>query len=382
MDMNGRERLMRTLRGEPVDRPALSFYEIGGFDVNPADPDPFNIYNDPSWQPLLKLAEEHTDLIRMRSARFVPRPDNREAEFVTSETHMEGPSRYTRVTIRAGKRTLTALSRRDPDMHTTWHLEHFIKDADDLNAYMELPDDIFSYDVDISNLLADEEAVGDRGIVMVDRPDPLCVAAELFDMQNYLVVAMTERDLFRRLLDKVAPGINDRTEEIARLFPGRLWRVVGPEYACPPYLPPALFREYVVNYTRPAIESIRKYGGIPRLHCHGKLRQALPMIVEMGAMGLDPVEPPPQGDVELAWVRGEFGKDLVLFGNIEIAEIENLPPAEFERRVAGAIADGTRGAGKGFVLMPTACPCGRKVAPRTFANYETMVRLVEGIGRV
>ena len=62
-----RERLMATLRGEPIDRPPVSFYEIGGFRIDPSDPDPYNIYNSPDWQPLLKLAEERTDIIRMMS---------------------------------------------------------------------------------------------------------------------------------------------------------------------------------------------------------------------------------------------------------------------------------------------------------------------------
>ncbi len=43
--MTRRERLMATLRGEPVDRPAVSFYEIGGWKLDPDDPDPFSIYN-------------------------------------------------------------------------------------------------------------------------------------------------------------------------------------------------------------------------------------------------------------------------------------------------------------------------------------------------
>jgi hypothetical protein len=67
MQMTRKERLMATLRGEPVDRPAVSFHEIGGFIVNPDDPDEYNIYNSPSWQPLLKMAEEQTDIIRMVS---------------------------------------------------------------------------------------------------------------------------------------------------------------------------------------------------------------------------------------------------------------------------------------------------------------------------
>ena len=66
--MNQRQRLMATLQGKPVDRPAVSFYEIGGFASDPNDPDKFNVYNSPSWRPLLQLAEEKTDIIRMKSA--------------------------------------------------------------------------------------------------------------------------------------------------------------------------------------------------------------------------------------------------------------------------------------------------------------------------
>ena len=65
--MTRRERLMATLRGEPVDRPPVSFYEIGGFRIDPADPDPYNVYNSADWRPLIELAEERTDIIRMIS---------------------------------------------------------------------------------------------------------------------------------------------------------------------------------------------------------------------------------------------------------------------------------------------------------------------------
>ncbi len=37
--MTRRERLMATLKGEAVDRPAVNFYEIGGFLINPNDLD-------------------------------------------------------------------------------------------------------------------------------------------------------------------------------------------------------------------------------------------------------------------------------------------------------------------------------------------------------
>ena len=52
-------------------------------------------------------------------------------------------------------------------------------------------------------------------------------------------------------------------------------------------------------------------------------------------------------------------------------------PDEFERKVEQALAEGTAGEGRGFVLMPSASPYGRKLTPHTLRNYETMVRRVE-----
>jgi hypothetical protein len=123
------------------------------------------------------------------------------------------------------------------------------------------------------------------------------------------------------------------------------------------------------------VEAIQKHGGFARIHCHGRIRAVLDYIVEMGATAIDPIEPPPQGDVELAYVRRKYGKELVLFGNIEFADIENTGPVEFEKLVAKSLKDGTNGEGKGFVLTPSSAPIGRKITPRMMANYETMARL-------
>jgi len=366
---------MATLRGEPVDRPAVSFYEIGGFDVDPDDPDEFNVYNDPSWRPLLELAEEHTDLIRMRSPALTPTAGNCRGDFFRTETWREGASRFWRTTLTVAGRQMTARSRRDAEAATTWQVEHLLKDASDLEAYLQLPDEVFDYEPDVRRLLAAEEEVADRGIVMVDTADPICQAAALFSMADYTVLALTEPALFHRLLAKLARPLWERTEKVAAAFPGRLWRIYGPEYATEPYLPPALFEEYVVRYTGPMVRSIRRHGGFARLHSHGRIRSALPHFVAMGADATDPVEPPPLGDIGLAEARREFGRDLVLFGNIEVRDIEYMPPPEFEKVVARSLADGTAGAGRGFVLMPSACPYGRTIPPDTLANYETMVRL-------
>ena len=387
--MTRRERLMATLRGEGVDRPAVNFYEIGGFDIDADDPDEFNVYHDPSWRPLLQLAEEHSDLIRMRSPVRCRSYDPKESSEQRNaagrfdnirqvQEYVEDGCRCTRVTLRVGGRTLTSATRRSPDLDTVWTTEHLLKNADDLRAYLELPDELLVETVDVTPLVEAERRLGDRGIVMVDTEDPICAVAYLFDMEDFLVLALTEQKLLHRLLEKLAGPIYARTEETARLFPGRLWRIYGPEYATEPYLPPHLFDEYVVRYTQPMVRMIREHGGFARIHSHGRIRAVLDSIVGMGADAIDPIEPPPQGDVELADVRREYGKDLVLFGNIELCDIEAMDPQPFERAVAKALADGTQGQGRGFVLMPSSAPMGRNITSRVMANYETLVRLATG----
>ena len=106
--MMRRERLLRTLRGEPVDRPAVNFYEIGAHQVDTTDDDPFNVYNDPSWKPLLDLAAEKTDLIRQVCPKLTPTPANPREEFFTDETWMENGSRLHRTTIKVAGRSLPA----------------------------------------------------------------------------------------------------------------------------------------------------------------------------------------------------------------------------------------------------------------------------------
>lgn len=378
--MNSRERLMATLRGEVVDHPAVNFYEVGGFAINPDDPDPFNIYNDPSWQPLLRLAREKSDLICMRGPVLRPGANNSHKEFFSVQTAIENGSRITRTTLRVGGRTMTEVTKRDPEIDTIWVVEHLLKDVDDLKAYLQLPDSVFDVEPDVTNLFTEDAKLGDRGIVMVDTGDPICSAASLFAMDVFTVMAYTENELFHQLLEKFARWIQPLTEKVSAGFPGHLWRIYGPEYAAEPYLPTGLFDEYVVRYTGPMVKAIQKHGGFARLHCHGHISKLLPYFAGMGVDAIDPIEPPPQGDVQLIDVRRQYGRDMVLFGNLEARDIENLPSSEFEQVVAQALREGTDGEGRGFVLLPSSSPYGRTITPKALANYETMVRLAREFG--
>ena len=131
------------------------------------------------------------------------------------------------------------------------------------------------------------------------------------------------------------------------------------------------------KYHRCLVDIIHKHGGYARLHSHGNLKDILNYIVDTGCMRLDPIEPPPQGDVKLSYVRKHYGKNMVLFGNIEASDLENLSQEKFHKKIKIAISEGTSGEGKGFVLMPSACPYGHKLSITAMKNYETMINEIE-----
>jgi hypothetical protein len=373
--MTRKERLERTLRGEPVDRPAVSFYEIDG-NQDTQNADPFNVFNSPDWQPIIDLAREESD--RMVSVHVPVRggPEHPLAERTITETWSDANgSRFTRTTLKAGKRTLTHRSRRDPHVNTVWTEEHFLKDTDDLKAYLDLPAPVFGGTPDPTRALQIEQALGDAGIIRIETGTALCAAADLFDMATYTIIALTEPKLFTQLLERFESFLLPSVEAISRAMPGRMWRMYGPEYASPPYLPPRLFREYVTTFDAPIARAIQEHGGFARLHSHGNLRDILDDIVATGCDGLDPIEPAPQGDVTLADVRERCGDQLVLFGNLEASDLENLPTPQFEEKIRTALDQGP--GGKGFVLMPSACPYGRELSPHVLPNYQAMVRLAK-----
>jgi hypothetical protein len=375
--MTRRKRLLETLKGNSVDRPAVSFYEIDG-SQNTEDTDPFNIYNHPSWKPLIELAREKTDRIVRQWVGFKNTPPNPLQELTKTESiYGTDGALYTTTTIKAGKRTLTTKTKRDKDIDTVWTLEHLLKDEEDAEAWLALPSIQPCGEPDIETFLKMEKELGEDGIAMVDISDPLCGIAPLFHMEAYTIIAMTDEKLFRQMLDKDAKIRYWKIEQIAKALPGRLWRICGPEYASEPYLPPHLFHQYVTEYDKKIVEIINRSGGYARIHSHGRLHNILDYIVETGCMGLDPIEPPPQGDVELIYVRQKYGKKLVLFGNLEIADIENLPEHAFRAKVKNALIEGTSGTGRGFVLMPSASPYGRVLSEKTLQNYFAMIDEVE-----
>lgn len=358
--MNSQERLKAVLTGQIPDRVPISTYELCGYNSQAFE------NNDPSYAKMMESIREKTDCICMwnpgSNATFLESSypvkteveQKREGDFTVTHTVFHTPKGDIKQTIKVMD-----------NVHTTWQTEHLCKNTDDVDKVLSVPYEPVSYDA--SDFTRIKEEVGENGIIMASLCDPLGAAAPLMDFGAYTVWAMTETEHFARTIAGIWERMRENLRRMLEANVSDLYRICGPEYAAPPYLPPRFFQRFVVPYVTEMIGLIHQKGSKARLHCHGRIRKVLDMILDTGADGIDPCEAPPDGDITLAEIRERTGSQVCLFGNLQLKLLEQGTEKEVETAVKECMSAAKEGGG--YVIMPTAAPINSPLAEKTEKNY-------------
>ena len=137
------------------------------------------------------------------------------------------------------------------------------------------------------------------------------------------------------------------------------------------------YSEFVLPYEKRIIESIRKKGKHVYIHTCGSIGDRLELMRQSGASGLECLDPPPIGNVDLDDAFERIGDELFIKGNID--SVNSLlyaedPKAEEDVR---RIIEVGKAKGKGFILS-TAC----SIAPMvTKVRLQLLSQLVDKYGK-
>ena len=264
--MTSRERLLTVLNGGIPDRVPISTYELSGWNTRAFE------NNDPSYARLMQAIRERTDCACMWDP-----PSNETLMLSASPVEIEvaeeriGNETVTHRRAHTPKGGLTETGRIVDNVHTTWRTERLCKTPTDVDTALSVPFEPLTYDYSDYDRIAAE--VGDHGILMASPPDALCIAAELMEFGEFTLWAYTETEHFVRTLDE----IHERNmTNLRRMLDAKvldLYRICGPEYATPPYLPREMFERFVTPYVRDMVRLIHERGGKARFHCHGRIGQ-------------------------------------------------------------------------------------------------------------
>jgi uroporphyrinogen-III decarboxylase len=375
MPMTGKQRLAAALRGEPVDRAPIWLRE--GFPIGELLPaaDDFTQgwQQDPLYQDLYRDIARHADAIRSWPLggwdnRFLNIPPSA----IHTVTRQFSPDvRRIEGYVDTPRGRLTYVNEVKRGHNTVWHVKPLVETLGELEMLAEAPFAIRPADLDeaVRGYQRAHDEVGERGLVRTSLSSPVVCISACMPFQLFLELSLTEGGLFHELCQVVC----DRNLAIFdALFRGRqldtIVNIGGAEQCTPPMMPPQAFDEYVVPYEGPMVARLKEYGIMASCHCHGRIRHALPLLVQMGYDSTDPVEPPPAGDVTYAQARELAQGRITLMGNLEWDELALAEPEHIRARVREILALGTHR----LILAASAGPISA-ITPRIAENYRAWI---------
>jgi uroporphyrinogen-III decarboxylase len=362
--MTSRERLLAAVTRNKTDRVPISTYELVGYNSRAFE------NNVPSYKNLMDFIREKTDCVCMW---------NQSSDYKIAHSAYPAQIDYNRIkgvnytewhlTLHTLKGELTSSHRVYDNLMTTWQTERWCKTTADVDKFLSVPFVPVTYDD--SDYTRIQNEAGGRGIIMSDAADPAYLAMELMEFGESTVWAMTETEHFAKTAEEMHRRNMINLENMLKTRVVDLYRICGPEYLTPPYLPPSYFSRFVTPYLKEMTELIHKYGGLVRIHSHGKIGKVIDEILSCGADALDPCEGPPDGDITLRELKERAGNQMCLFGNIQLKALEHADTHEIREIVKSCMDDAKEGGG--YVIMPTAAPINIPLSPKTEENYRVFI---------
>lgn len=192
---------------------------------------------------------------------------------------------------------------------------------------------------------------------------PLTHFLELFGYQPALMTLLDAPELCHRLLDRFTDMVSAMVRCYGPCQPDAI--LISSAFAGAGFISRAMYREFVVPYERRVVAAIHGYGIPAYTHTCGAIGDRLDLMAETGLDGIDTLDPPPLGTVDLARAKAEFGSRLFFKGNLNaVHEMLYADEPEFRQAVLDRLRIGKPGSG---YILSSACSVAPRVTPERLA---------------
>jgi len=380
--MISRERILKTIKGEKVDRVPIYAPYITGELINPTGvPIPLMvayllmdgiqafdewITQDPNYLEIIKLAEEKCDKVWTygflgfdRRFFLIPR------EFIkVAKVEENNASLLITYRVQTPKGDLEYICEKKKNILTVWDRKPLIENEKDIEKILSVPytfhppdiDDFFKY----KNSIEEQ-----GGLMYIFISTPMVCISQLFQFEKFLMWCVAKKNIILKLIEIAFERIYQQLEYLLQNGVGSIFHFGGSEQATPPMMSPDLYNEFVVKYDSKLFDLVHRYGGLVAVHCHGKVRNILDKLINMGVDLLDPVEAPPSGDIKIGEAKKKVKGKITLVGNIQFGDMEVCTQKEIDEKVKEAICSGGK---EKFILATTEGPIS-PVSSRMRDNY-------------
>ncbi len=347
--MNGRERLRRTLKGEPVDRVAISpflyynsVYEMFGY-----KPDMETYFDPPDFDPIVKAVEYcdsfgfdvlhslgsvwdfHTAYCSTNDRSFANAWDNWD---VTIVDRRQGDEKQRRVTVTTPDGLITwaeKYNRASTYLIVSAPVEYPMKTKEDferIRRYAPPADNM-----DCRLIRRAKEAVGDKGLVTTCIHGAFNQLAQFRSLEQVLMDPILDEGFYREMMDWSVEAILKRLQKMFESKPDVI------EYAAnlaTSAVGPRFFRNFVMEYENRLLNAIHDMGALVIYHNCGDAAKIMHLYNDLNIDCWGYLTPQPFGDVDLDAALQVLRPRMALRGNIDQVEfMMKASPEEVRSRV-------------------------------------------------
>jgi hypothetical protein len=340
--MSPKQLMLTAIRKQPVERlpvATYNFHPFGGFS------------GALGYQPMLDALAEAKDVGVMWKCSF--RRQGGRFAGMKSEQQSVGDAVRTVSWIDTPKGRLEMVYQKPKDQ-PGYYVESLIKDDEDVEKFVSLPCEPVT--VDLSPTKEVYKKLGDRGLAFVGYEDPFYSVAHWFSFEDFAMRCVDQLPLLRSLVEREFQRIQVEFGQVLEQARGYdfVFHTAGPEVATPPLLGPGVFDALITPFEKRLVSMIREAGQLSCIHCHGKVKTVLGKFLDIGIDALEPMEPPPQGDICLADALERVQGRMCLLGYIQDQDLYLAKPGEMREKVR-QIRSVVKGR-TGYVMTPSATP--------------------------
>lgn len=236
------------------------------------------------------------------------------------------------------------------------------------------PFDDYFPDYHFDTIKAVKAKVGATVSVHAEIFSPWSQFLELLNYEQALMAILDDPDKAKACLERLAAGAIDLAKKQAACGVDAI--LISSAFAGAGLISREHYAEFVLPYERQIIAAVKKAFALPiYTHTCGSIGDRLDLMMQTDTNGIDTLDPPPLGTVELAEAKKILSGKTFIKGNIDpVHTLLYGSPAKVKADVIKRLEIGKPGGG---YILSSAC----SVAPRTPPeNIEMLTALAEEFG--
>lgn len=204
-----------------------------------------------------------------------------------------------------------------------------------------------------------QAAVGDELSVQSEIFSPFTQLMELFGYQEGLTYLIDEPERCEAILAAYTEGAASLGVEQARRGVDAV--LISSAFAGGGFISPRQYDRFVLPYEKEIVRRIHAAGTPVYTHTCGRLGDRLERLADTGIDGIDTLDPPPLGNVDLADAKRRVGKRVFFKGNMDA--VNTLLKKSREEVRQDALARIKIGSAGGGYILSSACSVSPRVPP-------------------